>query len=222
MGKKKVKEIEGVRANLSDDEFDDLFEALEGEQIDLDKWEVVDEQDEGLIEDYEEWADALIRKLDKKEFADKIESKEDSFSYLDKSYYRVRFKYIKKSRKANKPGNGTRKFCENMMRLASAGFVYRIEDIDKASREGVNKQLGHKGRAYDLFKFKGGVYCRHAWKVILYRLKEGTELKEGQSLDDYNKVNNIPKSYTPKPRGIKDAVIAPVNMPNEGHYPGVK
>ena len=64
--KKKVKEIEGVRANLSDDEFDDLFEALEGEQIDLDKWEVVDEQDEGLIEDYEEWADALIRKLDKK------------------------------------------------------------------------------------------------------------------------------------------------------------
>ena len=155
--KKKVKEIEGVRANLSDDEFDDLFEALEGEQIDLDKWEVVDEQDEGLIEDYEEWADALIRKLDKKEFADEIESKEDSFSYLDKSYYRVRFKYIKKSRKANKPGNGTRKFCENMMRLASAGFVYRIEDIDKASREGVNKQLGHKGRAYDLFKFKGGL-----------------------------------------------------------------
>ena len=220
--KKKVKEIEGVRANLSDDEFDDLFEALEGEQIDLDKWEVVDEQDEGLIEDYEEWADALIRKLDKKEFADEIKSKEDSFSYLDKSYYRVRFKYIKKSRKANKPGNGTRKFCENMMRLASAGFVYRIEDIDKASREGVNKQLGHKGRAYDLFKFKGGVYCRHAWKVILYRLKEGTELKEGQSLDDYNKVNNIPKSYTPKPRGIKDAIIAPVNMPNEGHYPGVK
>ena len=220
--KKKVKEIEGVRANLSDDEFDDLFEALEGEQIDLDKWEVVDEQDEGHIEDYEGWADSLIEKLDKEKFADEIISKEDSFSYLDKSYYRVRFKYIKKSRKANKPGNGTRKFCENMMRLASAGFVYRIEDIDKASREGVNKQLGHKGRAYDLFKFKGGVYCRHAWKVILYRLKEGTELKEGQSLDDYNKVNNIPKSYTPKPRGIKDAVIAPVNMPNEGHYPGVK
>jgi len=220
--KKKVKEIEGVRANLSDDEFDDLFEALEGEQIDLDKWEVVDEQDEGHIEDYEGWADSLIEKLDKEKFADEIISKEDSFSYLDKSYYRVRFKYIKKSRKANKPGNGTRKFCENMMRLASAGFVYRIEDIDKASREGVNKQLGHKGRAYDLFKFKGGVYCRHAWKVILYRLKEGTELKEGQSLDDYNKVNNIPKSYTPKPRGIKDAVIAPENMPNQGHYPGVK
>ena len=217
--KKKVKEIEGVRADLSDDEFNDVFEALKGEQIDLDKWEVVDEQDEGLIEDYEDWADALIEKLDKENFADEIVSKEDSFSYLDKSYYRVRFKYIKKSRKPNK---STREFCKNMMTLSKAGFVYRIEDIDKASREGVNKQLGHKGRAYDLFKFKGGVYCRHAWKVILYRLKEGTELKDGQGLDDYNKVNSIPKTYTPTPRGIKDAVIAPVNMPNEGHYPGVK
>ncbi len=217
--KKKVKEIEGVRADLSDEEFDDVFNALKGEQIDLDKWEIVDEQDEGHIEDYEDWADALIEKLDKEKFADEIVSKEDSFSYLDKSYYRVRFKYIKKSRK---PSKSTRTFCKNMMSLARAGFVYRIEDIDKASREGVNKQLGHKGRAYDLFKFKGGVYCRHAWKVILYRLKEGTELKDGQGLDDYNKVNSIPKTYTPKPRGIKDAVIAPVNMPNEGHYPGVK
>ena len=57
------------------------------------------------------------------------------------------------------------------MRLSRGGFVYRIEDIDAASRAGVNRQLGHKGKPYDLFKFKGGVYCRHAWKVILYRLK---------------------------------------------------
>ena len=109
------------------------------------------------------------------------------------------------------------------MRLAKAGFVYRIEDIDKASREGVNKQLGHKGRKYDLFRFKGGVYCRHAWKVVLYRLKEGTELRDGQSLDeDYKKVDSIPKRYVRKPKGIKDAQIAPEKMPNQGHYPGVK
>ena len=203
---------------MSDDDLNLIFEELQGEQIDEEKWEIVDEQDEGAIEDYDEWADNLIRK--KENFADEIRSKEDLPSQLDKSYYRVRFKYIKKSRK---PSKSTRTFCKNMMRLASAGFVYRIEDIDKASREGVNRQLGHKGRPYDLFRFKGGVYCRHAWKVILYRLKEGTELKEGQSLDDdYKKVDSIPKSYTPKPRGIKDAVKAPENMPNQGHYPGVK
>ena len=202
---------------MSDDEMNGIFENLEGEQIDLDKWEVVDEQD--YVEDYEEWADSLIEVKDKKHFADEIKSNEDKFSYLDKSFYRVRFKYIKKSRK---PSKSTRTFCKNMMRLSKAGFVYRIEDIDKASREGVNRQLGHKRRPYDLFRFKGGVYCRHAWKVILYRLKEGTELKEGQSMEDYNTTTSIPKTYTPKPRGIKDAVIAPENMPNQGHYPGVK
>ena len=203
---------------MSDDDMNILFEELEGEQIDLEKWEVVDEQDH--VEDYGEWADSLIEPKDiKDKFADEIISKEDKWSSLDKSYYRVRFKYIKKSRK---PSKSTRTFCKNMMRLSKAGFVYRIEDIDKASREGVNKQLGHKGRPYDLFRFKGGVYCRHAWKIILYRLKEGSELKDGQSMDDYKKTDSIPKSYTPRPRGIKDAVIAPENMPNRGHYPGVK
>jgi len=215
---KKVKEIKNVRDDLTDDEFNELLDNLQGEQIDLDKWEIVDEQD--YVEDYADWADSLIEPKDIKKFADEIRSKEDLFSYLDKSYYRVRFKYIKKSRK---PSKSTRTFCKNMMELSRAGFVYRIEDIDKASREGVNRQLGHKGRPYDLFRFKGGVYCRHAWKVILYRLKEGTELREGQSLDDdYKKVDSIPKAYTPKPRGIKDAVIAPEDMKDNGHYPGVK
>ena len=203
---------------MSDDDLNIIFEELQGEQIDDEKWEIVDEKDEGEIDDYEEWAKSLIKE-NKKKFADEIRSKEDAPSALDKSFYRVRFKYIKKSRK---PSKSTRTFCKNMMRLARAGFVYRIEDIDKASREGVNRQLGHKGSPYDLFRFKGGVYCRHAWKVILYRLKEGTELREGQSLDDYKKTDSIPKTYTPKPRGIKDAVIAPENMPNRGHYPGVK
>jgi len=203
---------------MSDDDLNIIFEELQGEQMDEEVWEVVDEQDEGLIEDYEDWAKKLIKE-NKEKFADEIRSNEDQPSQLDKSYYRVRFKYIKKSRK---PSKSTRTFCKNMMRLAKAGFVYRLEDIDKASREGVNKQLGHKGRPYDLFKFKGGVYCRHAFKVILYRLKQGTELRESQSMDDYKKTDSIPKSYTPKPRGIKEAVIAPENMPNQGHYPGVK
>jgi len=219
--KKKVKEIEGVRDDLSDDEFDELLDNLQGEQIDLDKWEIVDEQDEGAIEDYEEWADDLIRK--KENFADEIRSKEDLPSQLDKSYYRVRFKYYRKNKRANQKGNGSRRFCQNMMRLSSAGFVYRLEDIDKASREGVNKQLGHKGRPYSLWKWKGGRWCKHSWRTMLYRLKEGTELKEGQSLDDdYKKVDSIPKSYKPRPRGI-DIAEGVANAKNDWYkYPGTK
>ena len=221
--KKKVQEIENVEelTELSDDQFDGILENLEGQKINSEEWEIVEERDYGSEESYENWANRLIQK--KENFAvNEIKSNEDKFSYLDKAIYRVRFKYAVGSTKPKKTGS-SRPFCENMMRLSRGGFVYRIEDIDKASQAGVNRQLGHKGRKYDLFKFKGGIYCRHKWKEILYRLKKGTELKDGQSLDnDYNKVNSIPKSYVRNPRGIKDSKIAPVNMPNQGAYPGVK
>jgi hypothetical protein len=217
---KKVEETKNVKANLSDDELHQVYDDLEGEIMEDDKWEVVDEREQGAEESYEDWAKRLIKENKKEEFADEIKSDEDKFSYLDKSFYRVRFKYAVGSRK---PSSSSRTFCTNMMRLAKSGFVYRIEDIDKASDAGINRQLGHKGRKYDLFKFKGGVYCRHVWKEVLYRLKKGTELKDGQSLDDdYNTVKSIPKSYVRKPKGLKDSKIAPVNMPNQGHYPGVK
>ena len=206
---------------MSDDDLNGLLEDLKGEQIDLDEWEIVDEQEEGVIEDYQGWADDLIKKTDKKEFADEISSKPDGFSYLDKSYYKIRFKYFKKSKRKTKTGE-SRTFCKNMMRLSNQGTVYRLEDIDKASREGVNRQLGHKGRKYDLFKFKGGIWCTHAWKVVLYRLKSGSELKEGQGLDDYKKTSSIPKTYEPKPRGIKDAVQAANASNNWWKYPGRK
>ena len=207
------------KEELSDDEFDEILGNLKGEIVFDEDWEIVDEKDDDEIEDYEEWARSLIEESKKENMADEIKSKEDAFSYLDKSFYRIRFKYIKKAR----GGGKSRRFCQNMMTLARAGFVYRIEDIDKASSEGVNRRLGHKGKAYDLFKFKGGVYCRHAWKVILYRLKAKSLLKiTDKKMKDYNKADDIPKSYMPTPRGIKDAQIAPNNMPNRGHYPGVK
>jgi len=71
-----------------------------------------------------------------------------------------------------------------------------------------------------LFKFKGGVYCRHKWVRVLYRLESNTEPSE--NLDNYKKTRSIPKSYIKSPRGTKESQIAPINMPNEGHYPGVK
>jgi len=213
-------EIKKEFTELSNDEFDILLKNLEGEQINEDEWEVVDEREQGTGDDYEEWADRFIQK--REDFAvNEIKSNEDKFSYLDKSYYRVRFKYAVGTTKGS--GSKSRPFCENMMRLSRGGFVYRIEDIDIASERGINRQLGHNKKPYDLFKFKGGVYCRHKWNEVLYRLKKGTKLKDGQSLDnDYNKVDSIPASYKRKPKGLRESKIAPYNMPNNGHYPGVK
>ena len=209
---------------MSDDEMNIVYDDLSGEVIDEDEWEIVEERDQGSEESYENWAERLIEENKKEELAkDYIDSKPSGFSYLDKSFYKIRFKYAIGSSKAS---SSTREFCRNMMSRTAQGIVYRIEDIDKASREGVNRQLGHKGRPYDLFRFKGGVYCRHKWVEVLYRLKKSTKIKKGdempEDISDYKRVSEIPKSYKPTPRGIKDSKIAPVNMPNQGHYPGVK
>ena len=214
---------------MSDDDLNQVYDDLEGEIIEDDKWELVDERDQGAEESYEDWAKRLIKENKKEEFADVIDATPDVFSVLDKSYYRIRFKYIKKSRRRTTPSgkpmsNKSRDFCVNMMNRTAKGIVYRIEDIDKASQDGVNKSFGHKGKKYDLFKYKGGVYCLHAWSEVLYRLKAGSELKDtgNDSLDDYKETKSIPKSYRPKPRGSKEAVQAAKKSNNWWKYPGRK
>ncbi len=115
------------------------------------------------------------------------------------------------------------------MKRTKDKVVYRLEDIDKASRSlSFQKEAQlplHKGQAYDLFKFKGGVYCRHKWVQVLYRLKVSAlnQGKEGsQNIKDYKPTKEIPKSYRRSPAGTKKAEKAPVNMPNNGHHPSYK
>ena len=115
-------------------------------------------------------------------------------------------------------------FCEEMMNRSRRGVVYRIEDIDKASREmnfSAAKLPMHNEQKYDLFKFKGGVYCKHRWKQVLYKIKN-TDDKGSKQLADYDIVKEIPKSYKRKPSGTKQAEKAPINMPNRGHHPAYK
>ena len=105
-----------------------------------------------------------------------------------------------------------------MMGRTSNGVVYRLEDIDEASRSGVNSSFGHKKQPYDLFKFKGGNQCGHYWNEELYRMKSKTEklISKGKETD------SIPKTYKPTPRGNKESKIAPKDMPNNGHHPNYK
>ena len=110
------------------------------------------------------------------------------------------------------------------MRRTQAGVVYRLEDIDKASRAGINQELGHKGQPYDLFKFKGGVNCGHIWTEQLYRLKKKADgtYYEDKALSSSEEVSSIPKSYMPTPAGRGKAATAPRDMPNNGHHPNYK
>tara|TARA_R110001606_G_scaffold96_2_gene334 strand:+ start:370 stop:2337 length:1968 start_codon:yes stop_codon:yes gene_type:complete len=204
---------------LSEEKGNSILQNLEGEIIDKKEWELVDEIKSNSEYSDEDWANYLIKEKKSlfRRFADEITANPNGFSYLDSKNYKVRYKYAVGS---TKQSSSSRAFCVNMMSLSRGGTVYRIERIDKAGREGVNQQLGHNGQPYDLFKFKGGVYCRHIWNRVLYRLKANT--KPSDNLGSYKKTKTIPASYLKSPRGAAESIIAPVNMDNEGHYPGVK
>ena len=205
---------------LSDDDGYYILDNLNGEIVD-DEWELVDEREYSEENtDIETWADSLIE--EKKTILEKlgipnIKKGKGDFSVLDKSYYKVRYKYAEKYSSTN-----TRPFCKALM---SRNLVYRIEDIDQASDKGVNKGFGHKGKKYDLFRFKGGVNCGHYWSEQLYRLKKksnGKYIEKSDKIKDYVETDNIPTSYKPKPRGWRDAKKAPKDMPNNGHHPNYK
>jgi len=212
---------------LSEDETKNILGSLAetGHKLSED-YVYVDQIDADEDTDNEDWANYLINEkkssLSKIKgllgLADEIKSKNKGSSYSDldskNGLYKIRYTYAVGSRK---PSKTQREFCRNMMNMANAGIVWTLEDIDRASREGVNRELGHNGQPFDLFKFKGGIYCRHKWRKVLYRLESNTE--PSKNLDNYKKTRTIPKTYNKNPRGSKQAAKAPVNMDNKGAYP---
>jgi len=227
---------------LSDEETEDILGSLrESGKVMDEEYEFVDELDEELGVDNEEWANSLIKEkkstLSKiRDYVGLVKSTEDNvgsvrdgsaFSYLDSKngLYKIRYKYAIGSRKPMEEGNESRDFCREMMALSGQGIVWRIEDIDRASypREKeveVNGAFRHKGKPYDIFRFKGGIYCRHKWVRVLYRLKKRSEVSE--DLKNYRKAtkNEVPGYIrNRKPRGTNDSVKAPENMKNRGAYP---
>ncbi|MDB4299362.1 phage portal protein [bacterium] len=207
----------GVKMAKQNEGFEDsqMLDALEGEEID-EEWELVDTREYSEEnENIEDWAKSKIKeKLSIiQKLANVVTSKPNGFSYLDKSFYKVRYKYSEKYSSKN-----SRDFCKTMMKRTAKGVVYRLEDIDQASAKGVNEKFGHKKQAYDLFKYKGGVQCGHVWSEQLYRLKKKTE-KGANQISKYDETDSIPSTYKPKPRGSKESKIAPKDMPNDGHHP---
>ena len=200
--------------DFSDEEGDIMLDLLVGET--MDEYELIGKREyKEENEDLETWTKKVI---DGNVELESIKSKPSGDSYLDKSVYKVRYAYEEKYTSGN-----SRKFCKQMMTRTRNGVVYRLEDIDKASRDGVNKSHGHKGQPYDLFKYKGGVSCGHYFEERLYRLKKKDgEYVEDKALSSSEEVNTIPKSYRPRPAGHKEAKKAPKDMPNNGHHPNYK
>lgn len=202
---------------LTEDLSKTILENLQHDEISED-WEYVDELEctEDVAND-DTWVNYLVKPKQTlaQKLAGYVTPKPNGFSYLDKSFYKIRYKYFQK-----KSSDNTRDFCSTMMnRFDSKGYpaVYRIEDIDAASRKGVNSDFGHNSQPYDLFKYKGGPYCHHVWKKVLYRLKSKTITSP--DFRDYQRTRTIPPSYNINPRGTAQSVVAPIDMENGGHHP---
>lgn len=198
------------KPELTDEMGEDFLAELEGET--MEDYELIGKRQYSEDnEDLETWKEKVINGDVELE---SVKSKPSGESYLDKSVYKVRYAYEEKYTSGN-----SRKFCKTMMQRTRNGVVYRLEDIDKASRSGVNKSFGHKGQSYDLFKFKGGPNCGHYWEERLYKLKKKKdgEYYEDKSLASSEEVDSIPKSYKPRPSGNKLAPVAPKDMANNGY-----
>ena len=186
--------------DFDDEQGDDLLSQLEelGEKIDENNWELIHTE---KVEDTE--AEFDFTKLAE---VSKDDAKPNSVSSQDNSTYKVRYSYGPVRNSAN-----SRRFCQRMELLTGQNLVFRKEDINMMSFRGINKELGHKGQNYSLFKYKGGVNCHHYWELKVYkkRVSDNNLVSEQEAIKDGLK----------EPKNAPEVEIAPKDMPNRGHHP---
>lgn len=187
-GEKLSSQVPEEVQDLSDEEFEDIFDQLEelGEVI-SDDWELVSTE-----------------KVDLAAVSDS-DAKPSKSSSQDNKGYKVRYAYMPMRKSAD-----SRLFCQKMEGITEKDIVFRLEDINMMSFRGVNSELGHKGRNYSLFKFKGGKNCHHYWEKRVYKKKQ--QVSESEALAD---------GYT-APNNPSEVPVAPKDMPNGGAYPTSK
>ncbi len=189
--------------DFDDEQGDDLLSQLEslGEKIDESDWELIHTE---KVEDTE--AEFDFTKLAE---VSKDDAKPNKSSSQDNSTYKVRYSYAPVRNSGN-----SRRFCMKMETLTGQNLVFRKEDINLMSFRGVNKELGHKGQNYSLFKYKGGVNCHHYWELKVYKKK----------VSDSNLVNESEaiKDGLKEPKNSPEVEIAPKDMANKGHHPNYK
>ena len=139
-------------------------------------------------------------------------------SEQDTKLWKVRYAYAKGTSK--NPKGGHRSFCRRMLRLASNGKVFRKEDVEKMSSDGVNGQFAHEGNKYDIFLYGGGVNCYHRWERRMFKKKtqENGKLFGGNPMQNVTEVNvsEAKRQGAKIPRNNPDVAIAEIDKPNKG------
>jgi hypothetical protein len=217
---KETKEEEtGVKEELSKAPF--LEDEIAGEWLDHLEDLGEDEDEDYELIDSEILEDEEPEEFDVEEYLNGLKLSANKDSEIDTKLFKVRYKYVKGTKK--KPKGDSRLFCSRMLRI---GKLYRKEDIISMEKKGVNKEQGHKGKAYSIFRFKGGVNCFHRWERRVYkkRLKTNGEPWGGDALfgTRFKNVNQAVREGLKLPSQPKEVSIAPIDMENRGHHPNYK
>lgn len=125
-------------------------------------------------------------------------------SAVDGKKFKSRYRYI------GELNANSREFCRKML---AANKLYRLEDINKMSATVVNAGWGpHGADTYDIFLYKGGANCKHAWQRESYRLKADVN----SPLADKVTPAEARKEGEILPVMDKLAATRPTDMPNNG------
>ena len=154
-------EVVGDNVELSSHNVEMLINL--GEDINYDDWELVDDRRCDEITLKESDLNTVF------EFAS-IPKTSDKKSVQDTSIFKIRYRY------AGNP-KGEREFCN---KLLLSNKLYRAEDLD--ANYNYNEELSPSGSdSYNIFKFKGGVNCKHWWQRVIFLKKGNTKISVNQA-----------------------------------------
>jgi hypothetical protein len=177
-----------------------------GEHVDMSEWEVLYEEDV----DGHESHDVAMNKFQQLAFFDNYANPQDKSDWGDSGLFKLRYKYEGGVRK------NSRDFCRVMMRFSNEGLLYRYEDIATMSDRGVNGNLAPAGESsYDLFMHKGGAYCHHNWRRVIFfrKTQEGRFLPKSKTgkMENDTRVGNNPNVPQKGAEGTR-----PIDTPTRG------
>ena len=218
-GKVLLSQLEKYQENIDDDEWFELGEMEMDEQ------------------EHEEHFEKFVNnsQSDLYKFYSIPQESPNKKSQSDVGLLRVLYRY------SQNIATNTRPFCRGMVAASKGGAKYTVDNLQRMSQQSLNPDFAHTGNTYDIWQWKGGVFCHHRWIRVFYLRKrvpkgeevliEGKIYKGGQylpptTLDNFRKtfqaeVNKLGINWS-KVRGLEPqyTTTAPINTPLRGAYPG--
>ena len=135
--------------------------------------------------------------------------------------FAIRYSYFENAKTPPiDPNYKSREFCEVMMDLSNSGAMYRYEDIEEMSEDGVNGNFAHSGGAYDLLKYKGGCFCRHGFKRHIFIYAPDNEIFEftDEEQEIQGDFDAVMRRVGDNPYVVNEGyeTEAPIDMPDRG------